>query len=63
VHNLIETVEFVENGLKRSFHMACTNVYFHGGKGWRQVLHHAAPVDLETQPLQGESGDAPRRLH
>ncbi|MFM7254847.1 MAG: nuclear transport factor 2 family protein [Betaproteobacteria bacterium] len=63
VHNLIETVEVVENGHKRSFHMACTNAYIHGGKGWRQVLHHAAPVDLEAQPPPGQSGHAPRLLH
>jgi len=63
IHNLIETVEVVEGGRPRSFRMACTNAYMHGSKGWRQVLHHAAPIETEPQATQSRADKAPRLLH
>ncbi|MBU6285411.1 MAG: DUF4440 domain-containing protein [Betaproteobacteria bacterium] len=50
VHNLIETIQVFEAGHTRAFHMACTNVYMHGSRGWRMVLHHAAAVQHHDEP-------------
>jgi len=62
IHNLIETISVREAGRARAFHMACTNVYMHGSRGWRMVLHHAAAVqDNANQPSEGIP--QPRVLH
>lgn len=62
IHNLIETINVREAGRARAFHMACTNVYMHGSRGWRMVLHHAAAVqDNANQPSEGIP--QPRVLH
>lgn len=62
VHNLIETIHTIEAGRARSFHMACTNVYMHGSRGWRMVLHHAAALQHDA-PQNQDVATVARVLH
>lgn len=62
VHNLIESIQVLEAGRARAYQMACTNVYMHGSRGWRMVLHHAAA--LQSDANQGsEPAPTARVLH
>jgi ketosteroid isomerase-like protein len=60
VHNVLERVEVLHEGLPKQAWVIATNVYHRTAQGWRLVAHHASPGTASD--IQEVSG-APSVLH
>jgi hypothetical protein len=56
VHSVIETIQVQGRRGSETVRCAATNVYVKGPRGWRLLIHHAAPAGASESPPAAPSG-------